>query len=93
MLASSRGPCFIANHKIYNVIACMVRLPDHAERLFQRTFLTYSKPNISERRGAPRSTTIIHYYLFFILFKRQGPVQIPHRALPYFNYSLLISNC
>ena len=89
------GLCGIANHNIGNAIACRVWLPDHAERLFQCTFPTYLQPNLSERRTAPRSTTIILYSLLLILLsisKRQGPVQTPHRALPYFNYSSLISN-
>ena len=63
-LSSSCGLCGIANHSIYNAIACRACLSDHDKRLFWRIFLTHNPPNISEQRTAVRH----HYSLFIVIY-------------------------
>ena len=41
-------------------------VPSQISFMFHRILSAHNKLNIFERRTAPRSTTIIHYYLFFV---------------------------
>ena len=48
-LSSSCGLCGIANHSIYNAIACRACLSDHDKRLFWRIFLTHTRFEEAQR--------------------------------------------